>query len=91
MERKITKKDRFNQLLAIETVKQNTELVEFIKHEIELLEKKAGKSGATKTQKENEEIKSNLVVALAEIGKAVTISEFMKASEYAGQFSNQTC
>lgn len=89
MEKKITKKDRFNQLLAIETVKQNAELVEFIKHEIELLEKKASKSGATKTQKENEEIKSNLVVALAEVGKAVTISEFMKASEYAGQFSNQ--
>ena len=89
MEKKITKKDRFNQLLTIAEVSANEDLVTFIKHEIELLEKKASKSGSTKTQKENEEIKSQLVVELAEVGKAVTISEFMKASEYAGQFSNQ--
>ena len=89
-EKKITKKDRFNQLLEIESVKQNEDLVAFIKHEIELLEKKAGsKSGATKTQKENEEIKVKLLQALAEVGKPVTVSEFQKESEYASQFSNQ--
>ena len=54
MEKKITKKDRFNQLLAIDGVSANDELVAFIQHEIELLEKKAGKSGSTKQQKENE-------------------------------------
>ena len=86
---KITKKDRFNQLLAIEEVLVNDELVAFIKHEIELLEKKANKSGSTKTQKENEEIMTNLLVALSEIGSAVTISDFQKKSEYASMFSNQ--
>ena len=89
MEKKITKKDRFNQLLAIEEVLVNDELVAFIKHEIELLEKKANKSGSTKQQKENEEIMANLLVALSEIGSAVTISDFQKKSEYASMFSNQ--
>lgn len=89
MEKKITKKDRFNQLLAIDEVSANDELVAFIQHEIELLEKKAGKSGSTKQQKENEEIMANLLVELANIGQAVTISDFQKKSEYASMFSNQ--
>lgn len=89
MEKKITKKDRFNQLLAIETVAQNDELVAFIKHEIELLEKKASKSGSTKTQKENAEIMDKLYEELSAIDKAVTISDFQKKSEYASMFSNQ--
>ena len=88
-EKKITKKDRFNQLLEIPEVAENEELVAFIKHEIELLEKKGSKSGATKTQKENEGIMNFLYDELVALGKAVTITEFMKSSEYAGQFSNQ--
>ena len=38
--RKPTKRDRFNELLAIDAVKVNDELVEFIEHELELLDKK---------------------------------------------------
>ena len=89
MEKKITKKEMFAMLLEIEEVKENKEMVAFIEHEIELLNKKSSKSGSTKTQKENEEIKANLILELLEIGKAVTITEFQKASEYASQFSNQ--
>ena len=89
VEKKITKKEMFAMLLEVEGVKGNAEMEAFIRHEIELLEKKSSKSGSTKTQKENEEIKVKLVEALAEVGKAVTITEFQKASEYASQFSNQ--
>lgn len=57
MANKITKKDRFNQLLAIEAVAQNPELVEFINHELELLAKKnqpkEGEKKLTKEQQEN--------------------------------------
>lgn len=88
-EKKITKKEMFAMLLEVEGVKGNAEMEAFIRHEIELLEKKSSKSGSTKTQKENEEIKAKLVEALAEVGKAVTITEFQKASEYASMFSNQ--
>lgn len=89
MEKKMTKKDRFNQLLEIESVAQNEDLVAFIEHEIELLTKKSTGSGATKTQKENAVIMETLRNELANLGKAVTVSEFQKESEYAGQFSNQ--
>ena len=89
MEKKLTKKEMFTMLLAIEEVGANEELVNFIKHEIELLEKKAGKT--SKSQKENESIKAQLVKELTTIGKAVTVTEFIKASEYAqkNEFSNQ--
>jgi len=39
-EKKITKRDRFNELLGIPAVAENEDLVEFINHEIELLDKK---------------------------------------------------
>jgi hypothetical protein len=89
MEKKITKKDRFVQLLAINEVAVNKDLVDFINHEIEHLNKKSAKSGSSKTQKENTEIKAMLLAELVKIGKAVTVTEFMKASDYVGEYSNQ--
>lgn len=55
---KVTKTDKFNMLLAIDEVAENDMLVDFIKHELELIAKKS-KSGSrkpTKTQVENAEI-----------------------------------
>jgi tRNA A37 methylthiotransferase MiaB len=89
MERKITKKDRFNQLLAMESVQANEDLVAFIQHEIELLVKKSAKAGTTKTQKENEVLMEQLYADLLEIGQVVTITEFQKVSEVASTLSNQ--
>ena len=88
MEKKITKKERFNQLLGIVEVSANEELVAFIKHEIELLEKKSN-GKPTKTQKENEEIMAKLYEELKQCESAVTITEFQKMSELAGTLSNQ--
>ena len=88
-EKKITKKDRFNQLLKIAEVATNEDLVAFIKHEIELLDKKSAKSGTTKTQKENEVLMEQLYTDLVEIGQVVTITEFQKVSEVASGLSNQ--
>lgn len=89
MERKITKKDRFNQLLAMESVQANEDLVAFIQHEIELLVKKSAKAGTTKTQKENEVLMEQLYADLLECGQVVTITEFQKISEVASTLSNQ--
>ena len=48
---KMTKKDKFNMLLAL--VKDNEMLTEFVKHEIELLDRKNSKSATlTKAQKD---------------------------------------
>ena len=61
---KKTKRDYFNELLAIADVASKAELVSFINHELELLEKKnKSKSGEmTETQKENAE-KANEILA----------------------------
>lgn len=90
---KMTKKEMFAQVIAMaqgkEVAVSTEEIVAFANHEIELLEKKSGKTGKTKTQKENEELVELVFVALAEVGKPVTVSEFQAQSEYASQFSNQ--
>lgn len=90
---KMTKKEMFAQVIAMaqgkEVAVSTEEIVAFVKHEIELLEKKSGKTGKTKTQKENEVLVEQVFDALAEVGKAVTVTEFQAQSEYASQFSNQ--
>lgn len=90
---KMTKKEMFAQVIAMAQGKEVTataeEIVAFAEHEIELLEKKSGKTGKTKTQKENEVLVEGVYSALAEVGKAVTVTEFQGASEFAATFSNQ--
>lgn len=60
--RKPTKRDRFNALLSIEAVKADAELVEFINHEIELLDKKnSAERKPTPKQVENAGFKADIV------------------------------
>ena len=73
---KLTKKDKFN--MVLEMVKGNEMLEDFIKHELELLDKKASGSDKAKAKKnaETEKLKADLLVALKEYGKPVTVTEF---------------
>ena len=87
--KKLTKKDLFGQARELAVANGREDLVAFIDHEIELLNKKASASGESKTQKENLVIMDRLYNELANIGKAVTISEFQANSEYASTLSNQ--
>ena len=85
MEKKITKKEMFAKLR--EMVKDNAEMVKFIDHEIELLEKKNASKSAkpTATQIANEGHKKKIMEFLAKHGKA-TVTQIMKA---VGLESNQ--
>lgn len=85
--KKLTKRDYFSQLREI--VSDNANLVAFIDHELELLDKKNSSNGQTKTQKENELIMDTIVAELAEIAKPVTITEFQSASAKMAEYSNQ--
>ena len=74
MEKKITKKEKFEMLKAL--VKDNEMLVEFIDHEIELLDNKKSKGNAKANEKMDSQV--NLVYnALAELGRAVSTSELI--------------
>ena len=48
--KKMTKKDYFNELLKIGAVASNESLVDFINHELELLDRKSSKSTLSKKQ-----------------------------------------
>jgi hypothetical protein len=74
MEKKVTKREKFEMLKAL--VKDNAMLVEFIDHEIELLDKKKSNGNA----KANEKMEKSVELvynALAEVGKACTVSELI--------------
>lgn len=89
---KMTKKDWFATIRAMVEGSGNEredEILAFIDHEVELLEKKSSKSGQTKTQKENVEVVAKIENALREVGKAVTITELQTASEEMSAYSNQ--
>lgn len=66
MANKTTKRDYYNRLLTIEEVANDTELVDFIKHELELLDKKnkSKSNELTETQKENLELMEEITTWL---------------------------
>lgn len=89
MEKKITKRDNFNTLRGIVENLGREDLVEFIDHEIELLNKKATSKTPTKTQIENESIKNLILESLGNLNKPVTISELQESDENLATYSNQ--
>lgn len=90
MTKKMTKKEMFALIGAVVEKNGTAEMVNFINHEIELLEKKSAKSGQTKVQKENEVLKAEILELFKGLPKPVTISEFCEQvnSEIA-KLSNQ--
>ena len=93
MNNKMTKKDWFAMVIGVvenSEVEKKVEMLEFLNHEIELLNKKNSRSGQTKTQKENEILLDQLELALADFTEPVTISDFMKKSTHeVSTLSNQ--
>lgn len=84
---KKTKKIYFNELLEI--VKGKEELENFIQHELELLNKKSSSKTPSKTQIENESIKSTILNVLVENAKQMTITDIQSANSELAEFSNQ--
>ena len=76
---KMTKKEMFEMIK--EVCVDKTDIIDFCNHEIELLNKKNSKTGATKTQKENEKIANMLIEELAKVGKPISITDLMNTSE----------
>lgn len=79
MANKKVKRDYFMEIREI--VKDNAELVAFVDHELDLLARKNTGNSQTKTQKENLVIAEMLLEELAKVGKAITITDLMNASE----------
>ena len=91
-EKKITKRERFNQLLAIAEVKANADLTKFIEHELELLAKKSSSTSdkPTAVQVANEGIKTAILDYMAnEPNRLFTITEMQKEIEECAELTNQ--
>ena len=86
MTNKKTKRDLF--LEVREVVAENEELVAFVDHELELLDKKAS-TKSTKVNDEQVALMEKIVNALNEIGRSVTISELQKENAEMAEYSNQ--
>ena len=79
---KMTKKDWFaviREMVENSEREDKAEMLGFIDHDVELLSKKRTSTNSKK-DKENEALCEQLEKALAEIGRPVTITEFMKES-----------
>lgn len=85
-DKKMTKKDMF--ALIKERVADNEDMVAFIDHEIELLNKKAnGSRKPTAKQIENEALKNDVLAVLSAEGK--TVSQIIASDEKFAGMSNQ--
>jgi predicted transcriptional regulator len=92
MEKKMTKREKFEMLAKIAEVKANPVLAEFIEHELELLAKKnaSGSGKLTAVQVANNGIKEEILECMAkEPDRLFTISEMMKLFPCCAELSNQ--
>lgn len=86
MTKKITKREMFEQIKGVLT---DPTQIAFIEHELELLTKKnAGDRKPTATQKENIDLK-NQILNLMENDKMYTITDMMKEFDCLNGLSNQ--
>ena len=87
--KRLTKRDHFNALLAIAEVKANPTLVEFINHELDLLEKKnAADKKPTAQQTANKAI-CDAILNEMEPNKRYTITEIIKEVSACADLTNQ--
>ena len=89
MEKKITKREVINAMLADERIKENEVYVGYLTHELELLDKKTTNRKPTKTQAENEDIKVVAVDVLTENGGQMTVTEMLATGAFSAEITNQ--
>ena len=86
---KLTKAQKFGMLKAIPAVAENSVLVEFIDHELELLAKKnSADKKPTAQQTANEAIKTAILNGM-EKGRKYTITDLIKTIPECAELTNQ--
>ena len=88
--KKLTKREKFEMLKALDEVKANEMLVEFIDNELNLLAKKnaSGEGKMTATQKANEELKNAILEEMsANPDRLYSISEMIKSFDCCKELS----
>jgi DNA-binding MarR family transcriptional regulator len=87
--KKLTKAEKYAMLKAIPSVAENSVLVEFIDHELELLAKKnSSEKKPTAQQTANEGLKTAIYEGMAD-GRLYTITELLKEIPECADLTNQ--
>ena len=85
MEKKITKRKVINAMLNEEVVKANEVYVNYLNHEIELLDKKSASHKPTKNQEANVVIKNAIADVLANTESGMSATDIAKAVDISVQ------
>ena len=81
MEKKITKKEYFAQIIKVLEEQGNTELVDFCEREVALLNKKAENKKSRGASAENAILAETVYNVLADNGTGMTVSEVQKSCD----------
>jgi len=81
MEKKMTQKMQFMNIIEFAQEYGREDIVEFCEERIAVLDRRSANKTLTKTQKENEATKGIIVEVLTELARPVTISEIQEANE----------
>ncbi len=79
MEKKMTKREVVNAMLAEEAIVANEVYVNFLNHELELLDKKSSNRKPTKNQEANASLKENIVNVISEVNAPMSATDIAKA------------
>lgn len=85
MEKKITKREVINAMLAEEAIQANEVYVNYLNHEIELLDKKSANHKPTKNQETNVAIKADIVKVLEDVEGGMSATDIAKAVDISVQ------
>lgn len=90
-DKKITKREVINSMLANEVVKANSEWVAYLENEIALMDKKNEKRAEKNAEKAStkSDIMDKVYEGMIAIGKPATLTEMVKAIECIADYSTQ--
>ena len=83
----MTKREMFTAIMNVEAVAANAEMVEFLKHQIDLLDSRKGTNKPTKTQMANENIKETILAVLGEADTPMRVKDLL-ADERLADFTS---
>lgn len=82
MEKKMTKREVINAMLADEVVSANEVWVNYLTNELALLDKKSANKKPTKVQEANEGVKDTIVKVLTDNGDKMTVTQIIASGEF---------
>lgn len=88
-DKKKTQREFFNEIIALAEANGRTELVDFAKGRIAVLDKKSANKKPTKTQEANEVLKDTIEDVLSESDGAMTVTEILASGKFEALTSPQ--